>query len=101
MTGNGISEYCRAIGNILVLCDSIFSQYHTKQGSVTNDTIAILYIDLESLHILWIKLGLSVISKFYLLLSYLPNFLLQTNGFSDMTESRIERYYQEKEKDRI
>ena len=59
-----------------------------------------LYSDLESLCIIWLKLGLSVILKLYLLYSYLPNFLLRINDFSDITESRIKWYYQEKEKDK-
>ena len=63
--------------------------------------ISILYSNLESFQVLWLQLGLSIILKFHLLVSHLPNFLLRMKGFSDITENRIEKYYQKKEKDRI
>lgn len=87
------------IGKILVLYNSIFSQCYAKRETVTNNKTATLCNNLESLCMLWLKLELSIILKFYLLLCHLLNFLLRIQGFLDMTESHIKRYYQEK-KDR-
>lgn len=57
--------------------------------------------DLELFREVWLKTGMTITHKLHLLLTHLVPQLRSENGIADMTESRIERYHQEKERDRV
>lgn len=67
---------------------------HSKRGTVSNELIKTLQLDLDLLIIEFIELNLSFTPKFHMLYEHIPNYLMELNGFYDMGEDAIERCHQ-------
>ena len=84
-----IESTCNNYSRLCSLIDSVFNLLHSKRGEATEDKIEVLKYDLNLARIKWQEMNLSYVPKFHLLYEYVPEILLQMNGFYDMGKDDI------------
>jgi hypothetical protein len=93
-----VDEVCTAHARLLSLLDQLFAILGMERGKVDDAVVKKFNEVIELMRVKWLEMELPLTLKWHLLLNHSLTQLVALNGFADMSEDRIERYHQLRER---